>query len=147
MSAGVELLIASSISPLYFATTEYVPGASDEMDRTAVPVPSKVPLPNKVGPDMNATVPAGSGPFALVTVAVKVTCEPTSTVVLLEVSVVVVGACCTTSLTVFDTPAALVASPEYFAERTCVPTARVVVEKVATPPALKFALPIAVVPS
>ena len=96
---------------------------------------------------MNVTVPVGIGPIVLETVAVKVTREPTGAVVLLDISVVVVVAGCTVSLKVLDVAPASFPFATYCAVRAWLPTANVVVEKDATPPGLKFALPIAVVPS
>ena len=66
---------------------------------------------------------------------------------LLVDSVVVVVASVTTSLTVFEVEVTSRVSPEYCAERLCVPVLKVVVEKLAVPLELNVTLPITVFPS
>jgi len=118
-----------------------------DVSRVAIPLPLSVPLPSGVLLSLNATVPVGAGPLVLVTVAAKVTAEPTVAFALLEPIMVRVVACCMTSLTTLDCAAASVASPAYCAERLWVAAESWVVENVATPLAFRFALPMAVVPS
>src|ERR1700712_3145096 len=123
------------------------PGVSAEVVRTAPPLAFKGAVPRLAVPSVNTTVPVGTGPLLLTTVELNVMLVPMGTPVELAANAVVVAANCTISFTTLDCAAALTASPAYAAESAWIAAASCVVEKLATPLAFKFALPIALVPS
>ena len=79
-------------SPPYTAVTCFVPAASVDVEKVAVP-PLNVPVPSVVLPCLNVTVsPLGGAPMLEVTFAVKVTACPYLDGFGDEVSMVVVAA-------------------------------------------------------
>ena len=89
------------------------PTASVVVPRVATPEVLSVAEPSRVAPSLKATVPLGvDGPLLVVTVAVKVTEEPTRMEVALDETVVSVVACCTVSVSAADVlPASFVSPP------------------------------------
>jgi hypothetical protein len=78
----------------------------------AVPDPLSVPVPRVVAPFVNVTVPVGVGtPEAPVTVAVKVTLDPTAMEVGEAVKAVVVYPSVTVTVTALEVDPAFLASP------------------------------------
>src|ERR1700678_2788323 len=108
-----------------------------------MPLAFSMLVPSTLVPSaVNVTLPVGASVLVPDTVAVKVTDAPTVIVGELAESVVVVVAWLIVSLKMLEVDVALVASPEYCAVRLCIPGVSAAVGYVATPPALRFALPI-----
>lgn len=106
-------------------------------------------VPSEVLPSEKVTVPVGvavAPPDVDVMVAVKVTDWPTPAGLTDEMSAVESAARVTTSLRTDEVLEWKFESPLYCAVMLCVPTARVLLLRVATPP-LKFAEPREVLPS
>lgn len=90
----------------------YVPTASADALYVATPEPFSVPVPRVVAPFMKVTVPVGAGtPEVPVTVAVKVTLDPTAMEVSEAVRAVVVDPSVTVTVTALEVDPVLPASP------------------------------------
>jgi len=74
--AAAEVLPAKLAVPLYLAVIECVPTVSVDVVKVATPLPLSVPVPSKVVPSRNVTVPVGVPPLPSLTVAVHVTGIP-----------------------------------------------------------------------
>ncbi len=74
---GEDVLGLLSTSPAYEAVIEWIPVASDAMERRAVSAAS-VAVPSDVDPSKNSTLPVGVFPTAVscVTVAINMTVSP-----------------------------------------------------------------------
>ena len=90
-----DVLAAKLVSPEYLAVIEWAPAVREEVLNVAWPFKPTVALPICVVPSRKVTLPVA--PLAaLDTVAVNVTCCPTTTVTAEDIRRVDVGACWTT---------------------------------------------------
>lgn len=126
----------------------YLPTASDDIDIVATPLAFKAAFPRTTLPFRKATEPAGTVDPVAFTVAVRVSASPMANELGEAVRLVVVDNAFAVAVTL--TPADLLprecVSPAYSAVRLYVPEARVEREKVATPEALRSAVPSTVDP-
>ena len=114
--SAVEVLVAKFGSPEYFAVIELVPIGKLVVANDAVPRESGS-VPSTVAPFKNSTVPVGVPAPGLtgVTLAVSVTLWPKAGEVVDGLSVVVVVAAATVTVTAVEVLGAKLGSPEYTA--------------------------------
>jgi hypothetical protein len=131
---GVDVWPAKSVSPEYTTVIELAPSASVLVEMLAVPL-ERVPDPSEVDPFMNWTVPDGVPAPGLTgsTVAVRVTPCPKTGVVVDGVSVVVVVAFATATVTAGDVLPVKFESPKYWAVIELLATGRLVTFRVKLP--------------
>ena len=147
--SGGEELPAKLASPLYTAVMEWLPGLRVDTARVAVSavlsatVPSVVASSSKVMLPLGVPLPGG----VTVRLAVKVTVWPCRTGFASAINETGVAAWFTTWLKTGDVLPLKFASPVYTAVNECMPTAKRVVVKEATPETSSLVLPIVVVPS
>jgi hypothetical protein len=147
VTAG-EVLVEKLASPAYFAVIELAPVVRADVASVAMPLVSVWGEPSAVVPLKNWTVPVGvpAPGLAAATVAVKVTDWPRTGESGVNVTVVVLNACVTVTVTAGEMLDVKVLSPEYTAVIELSATGRLVVSSVATPPVSVWGVPSAVVP-
>jgi hypothetical protein len=154
MVTALEVDETKFASPPYEAVIEAMPTGSVVIERVAIPLPFKVPVPRAVVPFRKVTVPVGTVVFPAgpATDAVKVTLVPKVIEVADAASLVVeavgvIVAATTVTVTAGEEEVAKLESPAYEAVMECVPTAKVVMARVATPDPFNVPVPRDVVPS
>jgi hypothetical protein len=144
---GAEVFDVKVLSPEYTVVIPLEPTGSTVVS-VAMPLVSVWGEPSAVVPLKNWTVPVGvpAPGLAAATVAVKVTDWPRTGESGVNVTVVVLNACVTVTVTAGEMLDVKVLSPEYTAVIELSATGRLVVSSVATPPVSVWGVPSAVVP-
>src|SRR5262249_23107342 len=133
-SVRLAELLAKLVLPRKSASTVWLPSVPKAEMNVATPAALSTALVRGLPSTSRLTLPTGTRPPAEVTVTVNVTGRPTAAGFADGVRTVVVPDWSTVWISVSEAPLLKWMSPAYWATIVCVPTARLFVVNVATPP-------------